>query len=114
MNDLKKKKLIQIIIVFFCFGGTGIILYNGFFKYKNAPVANITSSGVVISRQDQSTSKKIETILPNGSELDFGSLNRPNVQYGTTVYENKVSTSEIGMLEHDLISVKILENLSTQ
>ena len=103
MNNLNRKTLIQIVAIGICFLGSGYVLYNGFFKKNSAVVTlnSATSNGV--DMPGKVPAKNIDKILPNGNSLDFKILDRPDVQYGTTLWVNSVTSNEIGILETEMV-----------
>lgn len=109
MNNFNKKTLIQIGVTALCFLGSGFVLYNGYFKKTIRPVASSAidlESMTLRGKTETKAPKNIEQILPNGIKLDFEVLNRPNVQYGTTLWENSVADSEVGVLQNNMIVSK--------
>jgi hypothetical protein len=122
MNNMNKKTIIQACVVTLCFLGSGVVLYNGFFKQPTRPslaigmapgvgAVNTGAKGVAVS-----SIQNIDQILPNGQKLDFSILNRPNVNYGSTLYdydgnqyENTVSADEIGVPLDRLVISKTTE-----
>lgn len=95
---MNKKLIIQLSIIVVAFAAAGVVLYNGFFKSSqpSVPVAATAAvSGSEITPQ---------TILPNGSTLDFSVVNSGRFVFNQLQYPQLNPSSEVGVPENTLIS----------
>lgn len=98
---MERKKIIQIAIIVAMFGGSGFILYNGFFSNSNAPApvpisANVGIGGSAPSGTTAPASGGGGVILPyGGQKFDFSVLKKQNLQYGAVSYP-ELDPKEVG------------------
>ena len=95
---MNKKSIIQAVVIVACFGGAGMVLYNGFFKNSSsdlatgvAPVANIANK---------------EPILPFGALSEnslLSAFKKPKFLFGQQDYPKLDPGSDLGINEEELI-----------
>ena len=73
---INKKTIIQIVVIVVAFGGSGLVLYNGYFKNKADSLAAVQNSQGVMSGDlgnsgVAATGGSSQQILPYGASLDF-------------------------------------------
>ncbi len=98
---MDKKKIIQIAVIIVAFGGSGIVLYNGFFKQPPAPSLGITTNLAALNGSAglsaSSTSAGGGQILPYGNKLDFSQLDSGRFQFGAVQYPQVNTSTDIGV-----------------
>lgn len=98
---MNKKQIIQIVIVVAALSAAGIVLYNGFHKNSEQPALMAALPG----SSQTSGSQQIKSILPGGTTLDFSVLTKRNLNYHQATYPKLDPSSEIGILENNLVVV---------
>lgn len=110
---MNKKLLVQLIIIIVAFTGSGLVLYNGFFKNNNKPALGQSYNGPLknnIAALGQSAapaggSQAPEGILPYGNNLDFSILKQQTFYYNQVQYPTLGQSNSIGIPEENLIQV---------
>ncbi|HVY67434.1 MAG TPA: hypothetical protein VHA30_00850 [Patescibacteria group bacterium] len=93
---MNKKVAIEIAVIVAAFGGAGIVLYNGFFAQKAAPVP---AAGLLADSNATSTR---QGILPYGPNLDFSVLGQQNLHFGQFSYP-QLNANDYGVPQNSLI-----------
>jgi len=103
---MNKKKIIQLIVVAACFGGSGLVLYFGYFK-KNTPAVPVSYNsalGVESMAGQAVTGAATEKILPYGDSLDLNKVIKTNkFEYRVITYPVLDPNTEIGIQPNELI-----------
>lgn len=99
---MNKKKIIQIVFIVLTFGGSGYVLYNGFFNKSSSSIPQ-TLNGTAGSAPEVPTSPisqgAANSILPyGGQKFDFGILKTQNLQYDAVDYP-VLEKSEVGIYD---------------
>jgi hypothetical protein len=105
---MNKKKLIQLVVILACFGGSGFVLYNGLVKKSPSsavPVVLPTGNTDAFNQTAQALSgTATEKLLPYGNSLDFTKVfSKINLKFGLTIYPKLDPNSEVGVPENQLI-----------
>ena len=107
---MNKKTIIQIVVITICFGGAGLVLYNGLFKKSgsNPTVTGIAPAAMVGGQSGQSgqSSESNEAVLPYGSlskDAFDKVLKRQNFRFGRQNYPKLNPDSDLGVREENLI-----------
>ena len=101
---MNKKKIIQLVVVLVCFGGSAMVIYNGFFsKSSNQLVSQLP--GAVGQTQNAGQPEKV---LPYGDKLEFDAvLNKKNLRYEQINYPQVNTSSEVGTPLEQLIGTPL-------
>lgn len=100
---MNRKTIIQIAVISICFGGAGLVLYNGLFKESNnnAPVV----SAMPTAQGGPSGQSTPENPLPYGDDLRGELkrvLGRNNLQFNNFNYP-QLDNGEVGIPTTDLV-----------
>lgn len=94
---MHRKRIIGIVVMTICFGGTAYMLYLSFFNKPTAVhTVGVTSEPIV-------EAVKTREILPHGTKLDFSGVKKFNGAARLFPYPKPVS-SEIGQSLNTLIN----------
>lgn len=101
---MDRKKLIQIVVIVMCLGGSVVVLYRGFFK---KPIVNVLPPAATTVQTEGGAGGAFaaETILPYGDDLEGELkrvLSRNNLQYQTVILP-KFDPAEVGISTNDLV-----------
>src|SRR6185503_342306 len=89
---MKRKKIIQFIVIVCAFGGSGIVLYNGFFKNNNQEALQNATPIIIGSAASGSPDSNLpapaspiagansQNLLPFGDKLDYSILDKESLQ----------------------------------
>lgn len=100
-NGMNRKTIIQIVIISICFGGAGLVLYNGLFKDSGVQPPAITS----VPATDVPAAYSGEKPLPYGDDLKGELkrvLGRNQLQFDNFNYP-RLDSSEVGIPTTDLV-----------
>jgi hypothetical protein len=109
---MNKKNIIQIVVVVICFGGAGLVLYNGLFKKGSSSPVATTAPGAQTALPGQTAptavvgSQNSEVVLPFGplSKEAFDKvLKRQNFRFGRLSYPKLNPDLDLGIQEENLI-----------
>lgn len=100
---MNRKTIIQLVIIIAAFGGSGVVLYNGFFKKPALPVIQPLGVGVDSSGTAGGSPASTGPILPYGRTLDFSQLNK--FQFGAVDYQQINTSTELCVPVDELIRV---------
>ncbi len=104
---MNKKTIIQIVVITICFGGAGLVLYNGLFKKSGSnPTVTGIAPAAMGGGQSSQSSESNEAVLPYGSlskDAFDKVLKRQNFRFGRQNYPKLNPDSDLGVREENLI-----------
>jgi len=110
-----KKKVIQVIVIVIAFGGSGVVLYNGFFKnnnqeaLQNAQPVIIGANSLAADGQDLPapatpiSDPSSQNLLPFGEKLDYSILDKRHLQSSGYVPLPLNLSTDVGIPESNLV-----------
>jgi hypothetical protein len=126
---MNRKKIIQFVIIIIAFGGSGFVLYNGFFKNTNnealkslpggpIPAVPGSAAGALVSSTSPAPSAPgtpritpvvssvvdIQNLLPYGDKLDYSVLDKNSLQPTGLVKLKLDYNRDVGIPEQNLIA----------
>lgn len=109
---MNRKSLIQLTVVAAAFIGSGLVLYNGYFKTKTpalpvstgAPQSGSPGVAAPMSLPGGGAAAGGQDILPNGTDLDFDkAFKKRDLNFGIVEYPKLVPNKEVGVPESELV-----------
>lgn len=110
---INKKTIIQIVVIVVAFGGSGLVLYNGYFKNKADSLAAVQNSQGVMSGDlgnsgVAATGGSSQQILPYGASLDFDKVFKKRIlNFGLVDYPKLQPQLDVGISETDLVQAPL-------
>lgn len=103
---MNKKLIIQVAVILLGFAGSGYVLYSGL-SHNSSPANSVVDPllGGIASQTTQAGGQSVEKVLPYGDKLDFSILDRQNLQYGVISYPKVDTSTEVGILDANLIEL---------
>ncbi len=100
---MNRKTIIQIAVISVCFGGAGLVLYNGLFKESGSPAPVVSATPAAVG--GPASESKPENPLPYGDDLRGELkrvLGRNNLQFNSFSYP-QLDNGEVGIPTTDLV-----------